>query len=187
MTRRPPAPDRYASTPAQYAVVLAGVAAVFLAIYAITTHWPVWVTALLVGVCAPVAGLGFVTAMDRLSAAPDYYAQAEQVQADISVLFADVRIPYQLTEEDSMQRIRADEIEQALARVGHEPSEWVAGDWEPGYRCVPDGPRAVRVFHDGYGETSGLADYTDTLRAAGYHVISDDPHGGRHRLIVTRP
>ena len=85
------------------------------------------------------------------------------------------------------QRIRLSQIKQALADAGHEPSEFLGDCWDPGYRCAPAGPREVRVFHDGAGESDGLTAYTSALRALGYHVVADTPHGNRHRLIVSRP
>jgi hypothetical protein len=83
-------------------------------------------------------------------------------------------------------RIRTSEVEDVLASAGSNPSEFLDLDWLPGYRCAPDGPRAVTVLHDGPGEAAGLAAYTSDLRAAGYHVVADRPHGTRHRLTVTR-
>lgn len=84
-------------------------------------------------------------------------------------------------------RIRSAEVAQVLADAGHHPSEFEDGDWDPGYRCVQVGPRAVHLVHDGVGEQGALTEYTELLRARDYHVQADQPLGTRHRLIVTRP
>lgn len=66
-------------------------------------------------------------------------------------------------------------------------SEFVDGDWEPGYRTAQDGRRQVNVFHDGPGEADQLDVYRLELQAAGFHVVPDQqPGGGRRRLHVTR-
>lgn len=71
MTARPPAPDRYTTRPAETAVVLVGIGALVLAVAAITGHWPLWATALVVAVCCPLVGLGVYAALgaaNRLAA-----------------------------------------------------------------------------------------------------------------------
>lgn len=84
------------------------------------------------------------------------------------------------------RHIRAADVDALLAR-SCPPSEFVDGDWDPGYRVVQDGRRQVNVFHDGPGEQDGLERYRLELQAAGFHVISDQqPGGGRRRLHVTR-
>lgn len=91
------------------------------------------------------------------------------------------------------QRIRLVDVDLVLADAGHRYSEFVTddstgeSDWDPGYRCVQHGPRAVLVFHDGPGQHDGIGAYTTALRAAGYHVIPDKPQASRVRLIITRP
>jgi hypothetical protein len=62
------APDRYASSPAAYAVVAVGLAAVVLGTYAVTTDWSPWLVGPVVFVCAPAAAAGIFTALNRLSA-----------------------------------------------------------------------------------------------------------------------
>lgn len=61
MTGLPPAPDRYASSPAAYAVVALGLTAAVAGAYAVTTGWSVWAVATVVFVCTPLAGLGLVS------------------------------------------------------------------------------------------------------------------------------
>lgn len=86
------------------------------------------------------------------------------------------------------RHIRAADVDAVLAYNGYEPSEFVDGDWEPGYRIAQDGRRQVNVFHDGPGEKDGLERYRLELHAAGYCVIPDQmPDGGRRRLHVTKP
>ncbi|MEV0220833.1 hypothetical protein [Streptomyces sp. NPDC050704] len=86
------------------------------------------------------------------------------------------------------RHIRAVAVDAVLARNGYEPSEFVDGDWGPGYRTAQDGRRQVNVFHDGPGEQDGIERYRLELQAAGYHVIPDQqPGGGRRRLHVTKP
>lgn len=86
------------------------------------------------------------------------------------------------------RHIRAADVDAVLAYSGYEPSEFVDGDWLPGYRITQDGRRQVNVFHDGPGEQDGLERYRLELQAAGYHVIPDQqPGGGRRRLYVTKP
>ena len=85
------------------------------------------------------------------------------------------------------RHIRAADVDALLARSYH-PSEFVDGDWEPGYRTAQDGRRQVNVFHDGPGEQDGLERYRLELQAAGFCVIPDQqPGGGRRRLHVTKP
>jgi hypothetical protein len=85
------------------------------------------------------------------------------------------------------QRIQAADVDAVLAYNGYEPSEFVDGDWIPGYRVAQDGRRQVNVFHDGPGEQDGLERYRLELQAAGYCVIPDQqPGGGRQRLHITR-
>ncbi|MFJ6730042.1 hypothetical protein ACIQPQ_34600 [Streptomyces sp. NPDC091281] len=84
--------------------------------------------------------------------------------------------------------IRADSVNRLLVEAGHEHSEFVDGDWDPGVRVVQAGRRQVHVFWDGPGEADHLATITGNLRAAGYHVhASQQDRGGRRRLEVTRP
>jgi hypothetical protein len=86
------------------------------------------------------------------------------------------------------RHIRARDVDAVLAYGGFEPSEFVDGDWDPGYRTAQDGRRQVNVFHDGPGEEHHLDTYQAELRAAGFHVVADQqPGGGRRRLHVTRP
>lgn len=86
------------------------------------------------------------------------------------------------------RHIRARDVDAVLAYGGYTPSEFVDGDWDPGYRVAQDGRRQVNVFHDGPGEQDGLERYTAALQAAGFHVIPDQqPGGGRRRLHVTKP
>jgi hypothetical protein len=86
------------------------------------------------------------------------------------------------------RHIRAADIDAVLAYNGYEPSEFVDGDWEPGYRVAQDGRRQVNVFHDGPGEQDGLERYRLELQAAGFHVVPDQqPGGGRRRLHITKP
>ncbi|MFE6025560.1 hypothetical protein [Streptomyces niveus] len=87
-----------------------------------------------------------------------------------------------------MQRLKARTIDQALAADGHSSSEFAAGDWDPGYRTAQSGPRRVLVFHDGPGEEQRITAYGATLQETGYTVQHEQQeHGGRHRLVVTRP
>lgn len=84
--------------------------------------------------------------------------------------------------------IRARDVDAVLAYNGYEPSEFIDGDWEPGYRIAQEGRRQVNVFHDGPGEQDGLDRYRLELQAAGFHVVPDQqPGGGRRRLHVTKP
>lgn len=86
------------------------------------------------------------------------------------------------------RHIRAADVDAVLAYGGFEPSEFVSGDWLPGYRVAQDGRRQVNVFHDGPGEQDALDAYTAALRAAGFHTVPDQqPGGGRRRLHITRP
>lgn len=86
------------------------------------------------------------------------------------------------------RHIRARDVDAVLAYGGFEPSEFVDGDWSPGYRVAQDGRRQVNVFHDGPGEEAHLGTYTAELRAAGFHIVPDQmPGGGRRRLHVTSP
>lgn len=86
------------------------------------------------------------------------------------------------------RRIKAASVEQFLRDQGHEFSEFEAGEWDPGFRVAQAGPRQVNVFYDGPGEADQLEAITTELRAAGYHVVpSQQDHGGRRRLEVTRP
>lgn len=86
------------------------------------------------------------------------------------------------------RHIRAADVDAVLESNGYEQSEFVDGDWEPGYRAVQDGRRQVNVFHDGPGEVDGLERYRLELQAAGFHVVADQqPGGGRRRLHITRP
>jgi hypothetical protein len=74
------------------------------------------------------------------------------------------------------RHIRAADVDAILAH--YPPSEFVDGDWEPGYRAVHDGP----------GEVDGLERYRLELQAAGFCVIPDQqPGGGRRRLHVSKP
>lgn len=93
------------------------------------------------------------------------------------------------TERDLMPRvIHARDVDAALADGGHDPSEFVCGHWEPGYRTAQNGRRQVLVFHDGPGEQDGLDAYRLVLQAAGWHVVTDQQTGGRRRrLSITRP
>jgi hypothetical protein len=82
--------------------------------------------------------------------------------------------------------IRARDVDAVLE--GYPQSEFVDGDWEPGYRVAQDGRRQVNVFHDGPGEETQLDTDRLELQAAGFHVIPDQqPGGGRRRLHVIRP
>ncbi|WP_030747555.1 hypothetical protein [Streptomyces sp. NRRL F-5135] len=86
------------------------------------------------------------------------------------------------------RRIRAPRIAQQLAELGHEPSEFEGGDWDPGYRCAQHGPRTVHVFHDGPAEEARLTAYATELRSLGYTVVPDQmDRDGRRRLAVTLP
>ncbi len=86
-------------------------------------------------------------------------------------------------------RIRAADVDQALADAGHQESEYdpATQTWDPGYRAWQLHPRAAALVHDGPGRDDGLTAYTATLRAAGYHVLEDEPLDDLRRLIVTRP
>lgn len=85
------------------------------------------------------------------------------------------------------QRIRHRTVGEQLAAAGHSSSEFDGGDWDPGYRTAQAGPRAVHVFHDGPGEQQ-LAAYGATLQESGHSVQhQQQEHGGRRRLLVTRP
>jgi hypothetical protein len=57
--------DPYATTPAETAAVLIGIAALFLIAWAISGHWPLWPTLLAVFVCPPLFGLGVYAALGR--------------------------------------------------------------------------------------------------------------------------
>ncbi|MPY47090.1 hypothetical protein [Streptomyces acidicola] len=82
--------------------------------------------------------------------------------------------------------IHARDVDAVLA--AYPQSEFVDGDWEPGYRTAQAGRRMVHVFHDGPGEADQLEKYRLELQAAGFHVIPDQqPGGGRRRLHVTKP
>jgi hypothetical protein len=84
--------------------------------------------------------------------------------------------------------IKAASVERQLIDHGHEFSEFEAGEWDPGFRVAQAGPRQVNVFYDGPGEADQLEAITTELRDAGYHVIAtQQDHGGRRRLEVTRP
>jgi hypothetical protein len=84
------------------------------------------------------------------------------------------------------RHIRAADVDAVLAR-SYEPSEFVDGYWDPGYRVTQDGRRQVNVFHDGPGEQDQLEVYRLELQAAGFHVIPDQqPGGGRRRLHISR-
>ncbi|MFE6362934.1 hypothetical protein ACFVP3_23410 [Streptomyces sp. NPDC057806] len=86
------------------------------------------------------------------------------------------------------QRIRAASVEDFLRSQGYECSEFEGGDWDPGVRVAQAGRRVVHVFWDGPGEASHLDTITGELRAGGYHVVgTQQDHGGRRRLEVTRP
>ncbi|MFI1485702.1 hypothetical protein [Streptomyces sp. NPDC020747] len=86
------------------------------------------------------------------------------------------------------RHIRARDVDAVLAYSGYEQSEFVDGDWEPGYRIAQDGRRQVNVFHDGPGEADALERYRLQLQADGFHVVADQmPGGGRRRLHVTKP
>ncbi|MCX4911838.1 hypothetical protein [Streptomyces sp. NBC_00878] len=86
------------------------------------------------------------------------------------------------------RRIRARDIDAVLACNGYHPSEFLDGDWDPGYRTAQEHPRQVNVFHDGPGEQDGLEQYRLELQAAGYCVMPDQQvGGGRRRLHVTKP
>ncbi|MFJ2174363.1 hypothetical protein ACIOHE_15795 [Streptomyces sp. NPDC087851] len=86
------------------------------------------------------------------------------------------------------RRIRHVDVGQALEEAGHSASEFIDGDWDPGYRTAQSGPRRVHVFHDGPGEADHLTLYTAVLRALDYAVVPEQQdHGGRRRLAVTRP
>ena len=82
--------------------------------------------------------------------------------------------------------IRARDVDAVLAYSGYGPSEFVDGEWEPGYRVGQDGRRRVNVFHDGPGEADRLEVYRLELQAAGFCVIPEQQEdGGRRRLGVT--
>lgn len=84
------------------------------------------------------------------------------------------------------RHIRATDVDALPAH--YPPSEFVDGDWDPGYRTVQDGRRQVNVFHDGPGEQDGLERYRLELQAAGFCAIPDQqPGGGRRRLHVSKP
>ncbi|MEV6791289.1 hypothetical protein AB0M87_04650 [Streptomyces sp. NPDC051320] len=86
------------------------------------------------------------------------------------------------------RRIKTADITKVVIDSGHELSEWVHGDWDPGFRTAQAGPRQVNAFYDGPGEAAQLAALTSELRASGYHVHStQQDRGGRRRLEVTRP
>ncbi|MFE9398626.1 hypothetical protein [Streptomyces flavidovirens] len=86
------------------------------------------------------------------------------------------------------RHLRARDIDAVLAYGGYEPSEFIDGDWDPGYRTAQDGRRQVNVFHDGPGEQDALKRYRLALQTAGYCVIPDQmDRGGRRRLHITRP
>jgi hypothetical protein len=86
------------------------------------------------------------------------------------------------------RRIKAAAVERLLIDVGHEFSEFEAGEWDPGFRVTQAGPRQVNVFYDGPGEPDQLAAITTELRDAGFHVIpTQHDRSGRQRLEVTRP
>jgi hypothetical protein len=82
--------------------------------------------------------------------------------------------------------IRAREVAQVLE--SYPQSEFIDGDWDPGWRAAQSGRRQVNVFHDGPGEADGLERYALELQAAGFHVVPDQqPGGGRRRLHITKP
>jgi hypothetical protein len=84
--------------------------------------------------------------------------------------------------------IRADSVERILTNKGYEHSDFVDGVWDPGVRVAQAGRRMVTVFWDGPGEADQLTAITAELREAGYHVVAtQQDHGGRRRLEVTRP
>jgi hypothetical protein len=86
------------------------------------------------------------------------------------------------------QRIRAASVRQFLIDQGHEFSEFEGGEWDPGIRVTQAGTRSVHVFWDGPGEADQLEAIATELRAGGYHVVAtQQDHGGRRRLEVTRP
>ena len=86
------------------------------------------------------------------------------------------------------RRIRATSVDQVLTDLGHEHSEFIDGDWDPGIRVTQAGRRQVHVFWDGHGEAGQLTNIAEELRAAGYHVVpTQQDRGGRRRLEVTRP
>lgn len=86
------------------------------------------------------------------------------------------------------RHIRAADVAQQLANAGQVTSEWVNGDWDPGYRTTQSGRREVHVFHDGSGEADQLDLYTAVLRASGYQVVAQQmPGGGRRRIAITLP
>lgn len=86
------------------------------------------------------------------------------------------------------RRIKATPVEKLLIDLGHEFSEFEAGEWDPGFRVAQAGIRAVHVFYDGPGEAEQLDAITAELREAGYHVVAtQQDRGGRRRLEVTRP
>ncbi|MEV7867451.1 hypothetical protein AB0P17_15420 [Streptomyces sp. NPDC088124] len=86
------------------------------------------------------------------------------------------------------RRIRHKDIAGALADAGHQPSEWIDGDWDPGFRTAQSGPRLVHVYYDGPGEADQLGIYTEVLRGLGYAVAPEQQErGGRRRLAVTLP
>ncbi|MFC9429285.1 hypothetical protein [Streptomyces sp. NPDC056987] len=86
------------------------------------------------------------------------------------------------------RRIRHTHVAEQLADAGHAPSEWIDGDWDPGYRTAQSGPRLVHVYYDGPGEADQLAAYTTLLQNQGLAVVPEQQdRGGRRRLAVTRP
>ncbi|MEU9208503.1 hypothetical protein AB0D27_11250 [Streptomyces sp. NPDC048415] len=86
------------------------------------------------------------------------------------------------------RHIRAASVGKVLVDKGHEHSEFEGGDWDPGFRVAQAGPRQVNVFWDGPSEADQLTAITAELRAEGYHVVpTQQDHGGRRRLEVTRP
>lgn len=86
------------------------------------------------------------------------------------------------------RRIRDATVKQLLIDGGHEFSEFEAGEWDPGFRVAQAGTRAVHVFYEGPGEADQLDAIITELRDVGYHVVAtQQDHGGRRRLEVTRP
>lgn len=59
--------------------------------------------------------------------------------------------------------------------------------WTPGYRATQASLRTVRIWHDGPDEQRHLAQYTQTLRAAGFTVTAERQRGKRPRIRVTHP
>ncbi|MFJ9114446.1 hypothetical protein ACIRJO_02735 [Streptomyces sp. NPDC102394] len=86
------------------------------------------------------------------------------------------------------RRIKTADVERLLIDLGHEFSEFEAGEWDPGFRAVQGDTRHVFVFWDGPGEAEQLENITEELRAAGYGVVAPQRAGeGPRHLEVTRP